>query len=97
MIKVFAMWFFLVNGVWQPGSNFDGWGPHEAGQNFGAEEVDKKMATCEIGQAFAMGINDTLKSKPQGEHMEGVGVIHGAVVSCFKVTFPEPGKAKDAN
>jgi hypothetical protein len=90
MTTVFVLWFFLVNGAWQPGSNFEGWGAIESGQKFAAEEVDKKMASCELGQAFAVGINDSLKSKPEGEHMDGIGTVHGVTVACFKVTFPGP-------
>lgn len=90
MIKVFFVWFFLINGVWTPASEFEGWAVREAGQNFAANEVEKKMTTCELGQTLAEGINKDIQAKPEGSDLPGVPhKVHGVTVACFQVKFPQ--------
>lgn len=90
MIKVYFVWFFLINGVWTPGSEFEGWAIREAGQNFAVNEVDKKMATCEIGQELAKQVNADIQKNPDGADLPGIDKkVHGATVACFQVTFPQ--------
>lgn len=90
MIKVFYVLFFLVNGTWVPASNYEGYAVKEAGINFEASEIEKKMAACELGQAFLAETNKRIQQDPEGAEMPGVPVkIHGVTAACFKVEFPQ--------
>jgi hypothetical protein len=87
---VFFVWFFLVNGVWTPASEFEGWAVREAGQGFEKHEYDKKLLTCEFGQELAKETNKRIQANPDGADMPGVPhKVHGAYVACIPVEFPQ--------
>jgi hypothetical protein len=90
LIKVFYLTWFLIGGQWHPGTDFDGWAIREAGTNFAATEIDKKMASCEIGQALMEEINKELQKKPEGAKMPGIEEnVHGVYAQCMKISFPQ--------
>jgi len=88
--KVFYVLFFLINGQWEPASNYEGYAVKEAGQTYEAHEIDKKMAICELGQELLKETNKNIQKDPEGANMPGVPVkIHGVSAACFKVELPQ--------
>jgi hypothetical protein len=78
----YALFFFLVNGAWTPGWQFEGWAP---------VAVSGGITQCEQAKGDAENANAALKFNP--EDWDGIGKVSGTFIKCIQVFYPSDNPA----